>query len=158
MSKSSHDVQELVLSLVELHLAAFRVEQALLQADGNSIQVLDLFDHLVGCAPELAEPPLLGQCAVTALLELVFRKVRGYAYSILHAGTRNAAVVLVRHLARRFGEQQAPNVLDAVVAYAERYEVFLSINRNRSDLMVAAYRVGRHRYMRDCDHQSTVTS
>jgi len=58
-SKSFYDFQELALSLVEFLLATFRIEKALFEADGNSIQVPDLLDHSVRRTPELAGPPPL---------------------------------------------------------------------------------------------------
>ena len=56
----------------------------------------------------------------------------------------NAAVVVVRDFRRRLGEYQAADVLDAVVADSQRYEVPLPVNRDRSDLMVSADGDWRH--------------
>ena len=90
----------------------------------------------VGRAPEPAESPLLGQCTVTTLHQLPFREILGFADGLLRADAGNAAVVVVRDFRRRLGEYQAADVLDAVVADSQRYEVFLPVNSDRSDLMV----------------------
>ncbi len=114
------------------------VEKPLLEANRNSIEVLDLLDHSVGRAPQLAVTPLLGQCAVTTLHQLAVREFLGFAHRILDAHARNTAVILVRDFGRRLCKHQAAEVLDAVVARSQSYEVFLRINRDRSDLMVGA--------------------
>jgi len=144
LSKRSDDVQEIALSLVELQLAGLGLDHPLLEANGNSVELPDLLDHLVGRAAELAEAALLGECTVTTLHQLAFGECLGFADGLIHADAGNAAVVVVRDFRRRLGEYQAADVLDAVVADSQRYEVLLPVNRDRPDLMVSADGDWRH--------------
>ena len=136
--KGSDDVEQLGLKLVQLLLPAGGIGEPLLEANRNSIELLDLLEHSVGRAPELAESPLLGQRAVAALHQLSVREFLGSGDRLLDAGAGNAAVVLVGDLGRCLGEHQATEVLDPVVAQAQRDEEFLPVNGDRSDLVVGA--------------------
>jgi hypothetical protein len=135
--KGSDDVQQILLRLVELRLAGFGLDDPLLEADRDPIELTDLLDHFVGCAAELAEAALLGQCTVAALHQLAFGKCLGFADGLIHTNAGHAAVVVVRDFRRRLGEYESADVLDTVVADSQRDEELLPVNRDRSDLMVS---------------------
>ena len=138
ITKTPDYVEELALNLRELLLSGFTFDNSLFEADGDSIQNLDLFDHLVSGVSELAESTLLRQRAVATLLHLCRRHFLGFADGVLEGGAGNRAVILERGRGRSIGEPETTNVLDAVEKHAQGYGVFATINRDRADAMVAA--------------------
>src|SRR5258705_13248620 len=105
--ETPHDLKKLSLDLVELLLAPGGIDQSLLEADGDAVQVLDLADHLVGRVSELAEATLFREGAVTALRHIPLAELLCLPNSVERADAGDGAVVLVRDAARDFGETEA---------------------------------------------------
>src|SRR4030081_2757913 len=97
-SQGPHNDEQFGLRLVELRLAALLIDKPLLEGDGNPIDVPDLLDHLIGRAPELSETALLGEGSVAALHQIALGEFLGLPHRVLHAGARNAAMVLIGYL------------------------------------------------------------
>src|SRR2546423_700812 len=138
VAEAADNVHQLVLDLVELLLAAFLVQFALLQIDCDAIEVFDLVYHLVGRPAQLAEASLFRESAKAPLLHLGWRKFLRLAHRVEHADPWDSAVILISDLGRGIGKTQAPNILYPIISDAQANEILLSVDRDRPDLMVGA--------------------
>lgn len=119
-------------------LPALSVHDPGLEIDHDSIQVLDLADHFIGCPAKPPKPALLPQCAMAPVLELCLSELSCSPNRIVNGRSRHGAVIHKLSFRIDFvGEPQFSNVFDPIEGDSQDCSIRTAVYRDLSDLVFA---------------------